>query len=403
MHGASKKPSLALLSGRIVKWFGKNARDLPWRRTRDPYAVWISEIMLQQTQVETVIPYYERWMRELPTVRALAEAAPERTLKLWEGLGYYRRVRHAHEAARRVMADFAGQFPRRFEDVLGLPGIGRYTAGAICSLAFNAPTPILDGNVTRVLCRVFGVEGNPREKQVNTRLWELAEELAQTAADHSALNQGLMELGALVCTPRRPRCETCPARGVCVARRTGRVEKLPMLGKRPAASKRRFTAFVVRRGERFLVVQRAAHVVNGSLWEFPNVEVADGRSCNASSSATPIFELLAYKPLFRVVHTITRYRILLEAFSARLRRPKPPERASWRTLDQLASLAFASAHRKILLHLRAEENQSRAVPVPGAGARRLESQRVSRNSSRSAKNSSATMCPTQLNAPQEQG
>jgi len=251
----SKIPKLSarIICAKIVRWFSAHQRDLPWRRTRDPYAIWISEIMLQQTQVKTVIPYFERWMRELPTVTAFAKAKPERVLKLWEGLGYYRRARHAQKAAQLIVRDFGGQFPEKFEDVLALPGIGRYTAGAICSLAFNAPTPILDGNVIRVLTRVYGVTGNPRDKKVNAELWSLAESLVAAAQDRSSLNQGLMELGALVCAPRDPKCEVCPVRDLCDARRTNRVHLLPMLDKRPAATRRRFAAFIVRKDNRFLV------------------------------------------------------------------------------------------------------------------------------------------------------
>src|ERR1700761_3320382 len=194
----------------LLHWFDKNARDLPWRRTRDPYAIWVSEIMLQQTQVKTVIPYWERWMRELPTIELLAKANPQKIHKLWEGLGYYTRVRNMQRAAQIIVNEQAGNFPDDFESILNLPGIGRYTAGAICSIAFNQPTPILDGNVMRVLTRVFGISENPRDKKANAQLWELAEQLVALAAPKrseggcSHLNQSLMELGALICTPREP-------------------------------------------------------------------------------------------------------------------------------------------------------------------------------------------------------
>jgi A/G-specific adenine glycosylase len=165
----------------LLDWFTANARDLPWRRTRDAYAIWVSEIMLQQTQVKTVLPYWERWMRELPTIEAVAKAPSAKIHKLWEGLGYYTRVRNLQKAARDVMEKHGGKFPKKFDDVLALPGIGRYTAGAICSIAFNQPTPILDGNVIRVLTRIFGFAENPKEKQTNARLWQLAEELVSKA------------------------------------------------------------------------------------------------------------------------------------------------------------------------------------------------------------------------------
>jgi A/G-specific adenine glycosylase len=169
----------------LLTWFAQNARPLPWRRTRDPYAIWVSEIMLQQTQVKTVLPYWERWMRALPDLAALAKAKPQTLHKLWEGLGYYTRVRNMHRAAQLIMARHEGRFPHDFEEVLALPGIGRYTAGAICSIAFNQPKPILDGNVMRVLTRWQGIGGDPRERSVNALLWQLAEELVQQAARHA--------------------------------------------------------------------------------------------------------------------------------------------------------------------------------------------------------------------------
>src|ERR1019366_8009616 len=268
---------------RLLVWFARNARDLPWRRTRDPYAIWVSEIMLQQTQVKTVLPYWERWMRALPNLAALAKAKPPALHKLWEGLGYYTRVRNLQRAAQLMMARHGGRFPQGFEDVLALPGVGRYTAGAICSIAFNEARPILDGNVMRVLTRYYGITGNPRERKVTPRLWQLAEELVQQAAQVGArprssshasrftfhvsrpcaqLNESLMELGALICTPRQPRCGVCPIAKRCVAYQEGRVNELPSRSRRIRATPRRFVAFVAQKRGRYLVRQRPAGVVN---------------------------------------------------------------------------------------------------------------------------------------------
>ncbi len=211
----------------LFKNFSNGLRSIPatcpgYGIPYDAYAIWVSEIMLQQTQVKTVIPYWERWMRALPTVESLAAAAPEMIHKLWEGLGYYMRVRNMQKAAQEIMTNHRGHFPGDYEAILALPGIGRYTAGAISSIAFNEPRPILDGNVIRVLTRLFGVAENPREKPTNEKLWRLAEELVVTAAQSeirnahpascSHLNQSLMELGALICTPKQPRCLLCPVR-----------------------------------------------------------------------------------------------------------------------------------------------------------------------------------------------
>ena len=170
----------------LLAWFAQNARDLPWRHTRDPYAIWVSEIMLQQTQVKTVLPYWERWMRALPNLGALARARPERLHKLWEGLGYYTRVRNLQHAAQIIGENHGGQIPEDFDDLLALPGIGHYTAGAICSIAFNQPKPILDGNVIRVLARLYGIASDPRGPKTNARLWQIAEELVRQAAKAEA-------------------------------------------------------------------------------------------------------------------------------------------------------------------------------------------------------------------------
>ena len=397
MNPVNRVLKIGQLARRLLDWFAASARDLPWRRTHDPYAIWVSEIMLQQTQVKTVIPYWERWMRELPTIESLANASAEKIHKLWEGLGYYTRVRNMQKAAQQIIAEHGGQFPQTFDAVLALPGIGRYTAGAICSIAFNQPTPILDGNVIRVLTRIHGIKTDPREKQTNAQLWQLAEELVTHAKDAktaksanpdkpsrplrednacSFLNQSLMELGALICTPRSPNCAICPVQKLCVARKENLQDDLPNLGKREAATERRFLAFVVERHGKFLVRQRPEGVVNAHLWEFPNVEVgarvsdpqqleAGGKqSNNGSPSHTQVLrlteprseakelglKLVAAKPFCTIKHSITRYRITLEAWNAETKNGKL-HAGDWLTPKQLHNLAFTSAHRKILARL----------------------------------------------------
>ncbi len=356
----------------LLDWFAREARDLPWRHTLDPYAVWVSEIMLQQTQVKTVIPYWERWMRELPDIASLAQAPQEKIHKLWEGLGYYTRVRNLQKAAQHLVRENGGEFPKAFDDVLALSGIGRYTAGAITSIAFNQPSPILDGNVIRVLTRLFGIEENPKDKATNAYLWELAGQLVHAAqpvplstlpsqlspsplsGPCSALNQSLMELGALICTPKQPRCEECPLKKPCVARATNRVEALPNLGKRAAATDRRFVAFLAQRDNQWLVQQRPAGVVNAHLWEFPNVEV-EAETSDLAAHATKLLGArpAQLNPLVMIKHSITRYRISLEAYlvtATKGVRATTPSR--WLTIEELDALAFTSAHRKILTALR---------------------------------------------------
>ena len=403
----------------LLPWFAQHARDLPWRRTRDPYAIWVSEIMLQQTQVKTVLPYWERWMRALPTIAALAKARPERIHKLWEGLGYYNRVRNMQKAAQIILEKHSGKFPTDFERVLALPGIGRYTAGAICSIAFNEPKPILDGNVIRVLTRLFAIAKNPRDKETNARLWRLAEQLVVYAAssrsrssppldykdeddeaprvtEHpssvaalrrvdgtrntppsgasrftfhvspegvrgsrftpraSLLNQSLMELGALLCTPTQPQCSRCPVAKYCTAYQQGRVDQLPKLGPRPIVIPRRFVAFVAQHGDRFLVRQRPAGGVNAHLWEFPNLELtrADLRLRRAART-TLGFTPRALEPFCVVKHSITRYRITMDVFRASMASPANGimREGNWVTLGRMSRLPFASAHRKILSRL----------------------------------------------------
>jgi A/G-specific adenine glycosylase len=335
----------------LTAWFGQSARDLPWRRTRDPYAIWISEIMLQQTQVKTVIPYYERWMRTLPTIGAFAAARAEKALKLWEGLGYYTRVANAQSAARLIMTRHAGRFPARFDEILALPGIGRYTAGAISSIAFNQPAPILDGNVIRVLTRLCAIGGDPRDKKVSASLWDLAERLVSVPKiEPATLNQALMELGALICLPRQPRCTECPVRQHCAARRLGAVDRFPAAARRTHATQRRFIALLVRKRGRFLVRSRPAGVVNAGLWEFPNIEIPV-KSKNPASLAAP-FKTASARPFFSVRHSITRYRVLLEAYHAAAPAPAVTD-GVWKTIAQMDALPFASAHRKVLEAVRA--------------------------------------------------
>jgi A/G-specific adenine glycosylase len=374
----SQRRKISALVSKLLEWFSKNARDLPWRRTNDPYCVYVSEIMLQQTQVKTVVPYWERWMRELPTIQSLAKASPDKIHKLWEGLGYYPRVRNLQKAAQFIEQTPGGIFPAKFDDVLALPGVGRYTAGAICSIAFNQPTPILDGNVIRVLTRVFGISKNPRDKKANAHLWDLAQQLVTHATRNtqhvspcSHLNQSLMELGALICTPRNPKCPVCPISKHCFAFQNNRISDFPNLDKRPAATARRFAAFVIEHRGKFLVRQRPTGVVNAHLWEFPNIEL-NGAPSHAAAAAQELFGFAPkkLKSLCTIKHTITRYRITVDAYctgapgtdSTRPNGVAASRQSAanlfsnesrfsthrWLPLSELHKLSFPSAHKKIL-------------------------------------------------------
>jgi A/G-specific adenine glycosylase len=266
------------------------------------------------------------------------------------------------KAARQIVEKHDGEFPDRFDDVLALPGIGRYTAGAICSIAFNQPTPILDGNVIRVLTRIYGITANPREKKTNAILWELAQSLVTEAARNtiqtshfalrtSHLNQSLMELGALICTPRTPQCQICPVKKICVAHRENRVQELPNLGIRPKQTTRRFAAFVVEQNGTFLVRQRPAGVVNAHLWEFPNLELNGGTHLPAVAKSALGFIPKRLHALCKIKHSITRYRITLEVHCTEAPGQRPALQGRWLTLAKLKKLSFPSAHKKILAAL----------------------------------------------------
>ena len=253
---------------KLLDWYRANRRDLPWRRSRDPYAIWISEAMLQQTRVETVIPYYERFLGRFPDVHALADADMDDVLGVWAGLGYYSRARNLKAAARAVLDRFDGEIPDDAESLRSLPGIGPYTAGAVASIAFDRPEPILDGNVIRVLTRLHGIREDVSKAAVKKRLWEEAALLAR-GAHPGDLNQALMELGATVCTPTSPRCPGCPLARECDAHGVGDAESLPVKPKKRAPKRVEAVAgWVVRRG-RALAVRRPAHGLLGGLWELP--------------------------------------------------------------------------------------------------------------------------------------
>ena len=365
-----RQRKISAIADNLLKWFTENARELPWRRTREPYAIWVSEIMLQQTQVKTVIPYWERWMRALPDIADLAAATPETIHKLWEGLGYYTRVRNLQKAAQQIMAEYGGRFPRDHAAILNLPGIGRYTAGAISSIAFNEPQPILDGNVVRVLTRLFGIAENAREKAAQKKLWGLAGDLVLRAEGLgveqgcSRLNQSLMELGATVCTPKQPKCPLCPVRRQCDAHRAGRVDSLPNLGPRTAATARRFMAFVIESRGRFLTRQRPAGVVNAHLWEFPNAEVFNDGAPGKIAEAELGFATGGLEPFCTVKHSITRYRITLEVYRGKVKGPSGKSAAGqWLGTGKLNELAFASAHRKVVERL-GRKNLRRSSDAP---------------------------------------
>jgi A/G-specific adenine glycosylase len=303
----------------LLRWFERDARDLPWRHRRDPYAIWVSEVMLQQTQVATVIPFFERFLRSFPSLDALAAADEQDVLRHWAGLGYYRRARDLHRAARFLHAEHAGQLPNDPEVLGKLPGFGRYTVNAVLSQAFDRPLPILEANSRRVLCRLYAVTDDPQESRVQQRLWALAEALLP-AKRAGAFNQALMELGALVCTPARPECARCPLARQCQANLAGLQESIPLKGRRATSVQVDEVAVVVRRRSRYLLVRRPDHGRWAGLWEFPHVERELLESPHAA--AQRLLGALGLRgevesELATIRHTVTRFQITLTCLQAR--------------------------------------------------------------------------------------
>ncbi|MFN0056557.1 MAG: A/G-specific adenine glycosylase [Planctomycetales bacterium] len=251
----------------LVAWYRRHARPLPWRTTDDPYRVWISEIMLQQTTVAAVVPYFERFLARFPDVVSLAAAPEQEILRHWEGLGYYSRARNIHKAARLVVDEHGGEFPQDLATLQRLPGIGRYTAGAIVSFAFDRPAPIVEANTLRLFCRLLGYRGDPRAADGQRLLWEFAEQLSPKRSP-GRLNQALMELGGTLCTPDAPDCPRCPVRRWCQAFAQGSQEEIPRPQKRPTVTEVDEVAVVVERNGSYLLMQRPIRSRWGGLWDF---------------------------------------------------------------------------------------------------------------------------------------
>ena len=340
---------------RLLDWYDANHRDLPWRRSRDPYAIWISETMLQQTRVETVIPYYERFLARFPDVDVLADAEQEDVYSVWAGLGYYSRARNLHAAARTVVSDFGSRLPENAEVLRSLPGIGRYTAGAVASIAFDRPEAIVDGNVKRVLTRLLGIREDVAAKDVTTRIWEEAAMLADGERPGD-LNQALMELGALVCTQRAPACPTCPMRRSCDAHRCGDAESLPRRSARTRVQRVQGVAVWLERRGRVLAVKREAGGLLGGLWELPGCDLSRGEK--PPDAARRLvgerlgLELIGVRLAGRVKHAFTHRDLTLhvlqaEAGPGRLRRLGFSQHR-WLSPEALRALPSATITRKAL-------------------------------------------------------
>lgn len=359
----------------LLAWYRRAARDLPWRRTKDPYRVWLSEILLQQTRVETVLAYYERFVQAFPTVAALAAAPLERVLKLWEGLGYYTRARNLHRAARLIVREHGGRLPRTAAQWQELSGVGRYTAGAIASIASGEPVPAVDGNVQRVLARLFCVRKSIDDGATRAALWALARELLAESSPGD-FNQALMELGARLCTPRRPRCDECPVQTWCQAYAAGVAERLPIRRARRPIPVVDAVVAVICRNSRYLLVRRPVDGLLGGLWTLPGREVLDGQS-QVEVLRTHLRQNLGVAvavgtQLAVIQHEFSHRRLRLHAYSCRLlgddaarkattartrinsgvsRRPLPARAARWVAPDRLDDYACATVDRKLFAQL----------------------------------------------------
>jgi A/G-specific adenine glycosylase len=380
------------LVSRLIFWAHALLRELPWRtEPREPYRTWVSEVMLQQTQAATVVPYFARFVERFPDVQTLAAAPLDDVLKAWEGLGYYSRARNLHKAAQVVVADHGGQLPPTVKDLLKLPGIGRYTAGAIASIAFGQDAPVLDGNVKRVLCRLFAIQDDLRLPATQKRLWELAESLLPPG-QAGAFNEALMELGALVCTPRAPDCVHCPLAGdrnvgaglaseasvsrppaldrcqegthegcpYCQAYAQGIVEALPLKAKRKPIPHYDVTAAVIRKSGKFLIAQRPHKGMLGGLWEFPGGKCQDGETlpdCLRREIEEELgIKIKVGKRITIVKHVYSHMKISLHAFACRhvSGRVRTLGVADWHwvTLDELERFAFPVTDQKIIAVLK---------------------------------------------------
>ena len=364
------RATLRRMRSRLLDWYDVHQRELPWRQTRDPYAIWLSETMLQQTRVDTVIPYWERFLQSFPTVDQLAKAETDEVYALWQGLGYYSRARNLMKAARQIVSEHGGSLPADPEALRGLAGIGRYTAGAVASIAFQLEEPLVDGNVIRVLSRRFGIEEPITDRQILESFWTISADLVQGSRPGD-LNQAVMELGATVCTPRSPHCGECPLGRACVARRVGNAEALPNKPKKTRARAVGAVAAWITRKDRVLAVRRPEGGLLGGLWELPGVHLEPGETPRAAlkRGLPQQFGLRASacQPVGEVEHLFTHRRLRLHVY----RCPDPSGRVRldgfedhrWVRGSAVAELPHGGPTRKALSLLGVAPDQGHRARV----------------------------------------
>lgn len=354
------------LRRRLLAWFRRKKRDLPWRRTNDPYRIWVAEVMLQQTQVATVLPYYRRFLRAFPSLRALAKAAEGRVLKAWQGLGYYRRALHLHEAARQVVREYGGRVPDDPEAFARLPGVGRYTCGAVQSIAFGRPLAALDANAARVIARWLAIEEPIDAAATRRTLWDAAEAFVSRRAPGN-WNQAVMELGARVCTPRRPRCADCPVRTLCEAYERGLVENIPVHRARRKVPHIEVGVGIVWRRGRVLLCKRPRDRMLGGLWEFPGGKRQPDepiRDCiRRELQEECAIDVRVGDHLVDVDHAYSHLRVTLRCYHARLERGPARaigcDRLAWVKPERIADYPLPAADVRILEALGVDPEAAR--------------------------------------------
>lgn len=349
-----RKVSPRLLRSRLLRWFDRNQRKMPWRNTKNPYRIWLSEIMLQQTRVTAVIPYYQRFLRHYPTVQKLARARS--ILKHWAGLGYYSRARNLHKAARSIEKEYGGRFPHQLEDALRLPGVGDYTARAVLSIAYGQKLAVVDGNVARVLIRLHRLKkADPADRAA---LQPLADDLLSPSRSGD-FNQAMMELGSTVCLPRRPRCEECPLENLCAARQAGGETELPKRIPKGPRPRVKLKVLVIERGDKALLVREPLGYFSG-LWHFP---YTGGRKRPAALKGTIPAALNGQRPLATVTHETTMRSLVLRIYRVPARRGKTSNiearqtNVRWVRLPDAARLGIGAATRKVLVELRKDSRR----------------------------------------------
>lgn len=340
----------------LTHWYQGVYRDLPWRNTRNAYHIWLSEIMLQQTQVKTVIDYYHRFLQQYPTIQSLAEAPIDPVLKLWEGLGYYARCRNLHKAAQLIMAQHGGEFPKTLEAAEALPGIGKSTAGAILTFAYEQKHPLLDGNVKRVLSRIFDIAEDIQQANVIKQMWQQSTDLLAESDDPFTYNQAIMELGATVCLPQNPRCLLCPVKAFCSAQAVGTQHERPVKRAKKATPHFDIGVGVIWKEGQVLIQQRPAEGLLGGLWEFPGGKREPGealpKTVQREIREELEVEVTVGELITTVKHAYSHFKITLHAYhcdyQAGTPQPKACDEWRWVSPDELAQYAFPKANKTVL-------------------------------------------------------